>query len=71
MDIFLYHYPTSLRCLALKAKYYNKSIYYIAEKLYGVEPDEQFLQVICSLLIKEIVQVRNIMNISELAVEPI
>lgn len=38
--------------LALKAKYYNKSIYYIAEKLYGVEPDEQFLQVICSLLIK-------------------
>ena len=36
--------------LALKAKYYNKSIYYIAEKLYGVEPDEQFLQVICSLI---------------------
>ena len=31
---------------------YHKSIYYIAEKLYGVEPDEQFLQVICSLLIK-------------------
>ena len=38
--------------LALKMKYYNKSVYYIAEKLYGVEPDEQFLQVICSLLIK-------------------
>lgn len=38
--------------LALKTKYYNKSVYYIAEKLYGVEPDEQFLQVICSLLIK-------------------
>ncbi len=52
MDIFLYHYPTSLRVFALKAKYYNKSISYIAEKLYGVGPDEQFLQVICSLLIK-------------------
>lgn len=38
--------------LALKMKYYNKSVFYIAEKLYGVEPDEQFLQVICSLLIK-------------------
>lgn len=38
--------------LALKMKYYNKSVFYIAQKLYGVEPDEQFLQVICSLLIK-------------------
>lgn len=38
--------------LALKMKYYNKAVFYIAEKLYGVEPDEQFLQVICSLLIK-------------------
>ncbi|MCI6857987.1 MAG: DUF5717 family protein [Eubacterium sp.] len=38
--------------LALKMKYFNKSVYYIAEKLYGVEPDERFLQVICSLLIK-------------------
>ena len=38
--------------LALKMKYYNKSVFYIAERLYGVEPDEQFLQVICSLLIK-------------------
>lgn len=38
--------------LALKLKYYSSSIYYIAEKLYKVEPDERFLQVICSLLIK-------------------
>lgn len=38
--------------LALKMKYYSKAVFYIAEKLYGVEPDEQFLQVICSLLIK-------------------
>ena len=38
--------------LALKMKYYNKAVFYIEEKLYGVEPDEQFLQVICSLLIK-------------------
>ena len=28
------------------------TVFYIAQKLYGVEPDEQFLQVICSLLIK-------------------
>lgn len=33
-------------------KFYNKAVFYIAQKLYGVEPDEQFLQVICSLLIK-------------------
>lgn len=38
--------------LALKLKYYSNSIFYIAEKLYRVEPDERFLQVICSLLIK-------------------
>ena len=38
--------------LALKMKFYNKAVFYIAQKLYGVEPDEQFLQVICSLLIK-------------------
>lgn len=38
--------------LALKLKYYSSSIFYIAEKLYKVEPDERFLQVICSLLIK-------------------
>ena len=38
--------------LSLKLKYYNRSIFYIAEKLYQVEPDERFLQVICSLLIK-------------------
>ena len=38
--------------LALKLKYYSDSIFYIAEKLYKVEPDERFLQVICSLLIK-------------------
>ena len=31
--------------LALKLKYYSSSIYYIAEKLYKVEPDERFLQV--------------------------
>lgn len=35
-----------------KMKFYNKAVFYIAQKLYGVEPDEQFLQVICSLLIK-------------------
>ncbi|MCD8020900.1 MAG: DUF5717 family protein, partial [Clostridiales bacterium] len=38
--------------LALKIKYYNKAIFNIAEKLYKVEPDDRFLQVICSLLIK-------------------
>ncbi|MBQ9157256.1 MAG: hypothetical protein IJ137_10805 [Eubacterium sp.] len=38
--------------LALKLKFYSRSIFYIAEKLYKVEPDELFLQVICSLLIK-------------------
>ncbi|MBR0381157.1 MAG: hypothetical protein IJH71_01805 [Eubacterium sp.] len=38
--------------LALKVKYFNKSIYYIAQKLYKVEPDDLFLQLICSLLIK-------------------
>lgn len=38
--------------LALRIKYYSTSIFYIAEKLYKVEPDERFLQVICSLLIK-------------------
>lgn len=38
--------------LALKLKYYSRSIFYIAERLYKVEPDERFLQVICSLLIK-------------------
>lgn len=38
--------------LALKAKYFSKAVYHIAEKLYQVEPDERFLQVICSLLIK-------------------
>lgn len=38
--------------LSLKMKFYSRSIFYIAEKLYEVEPDERFLQVICSLLIK-------------------
>ena len=38
--------------LALKMKFYSNSIFYIAQKLYSVEPDERFLQVICSLLIK-------------------
>lgn len=38
--------------LALRLKYYSRSIFLIAERLYKVEPDERFLQVICSLLIK-------------------
>lgn len=38
--------------LALRAKYYQKSIFHIAEKLYHIKQDERFLQVICSLLIK-------------------
>lgn len=38
--------------LALRIKYYSSSIFHIVEKLYQVEPDERFLQVICSLLIK-------------------
>lgn len=38
--------------LALKLKFYSRSIFSVAERLYKVEPDEQFLQVICSLLIK-------------------
>ena len=38
--------------LALKLKYYNKAVFHIACKLYEVEPDDLFLQVICSLLIK-------------------
>ncbi len=46
----------SLACqfaaLALRIKYYSTSLFTIAEKLYQVEPDERFLQVICSLLIK-------------------
>ena len=38
--------------LALRMKYYSNAIFHIAEKLYEIEPDERFLQVICSLLIK-------------------
>ncbi|MDO4976487.1 MAG: DUF5717 family protein [Eubacteriales bacterium] len=38
--------------LALKAKYYQKSVFHIAQKLYQIKQDERFLQVICSLLIK-------------------
>lgn len=38
--------------LALRIKFYSSSIFHIAEKLYQVEPDDRFLQVICSLLIK-------------------
>ena len=38
--------------LALKLKYYNNAVYHIAEKLYDVQPEEIFLHVICSLLIK-------------------
>lgn len=38
--------------LALRLKYYSPSIFGIAKKLYSVEPDERFLQLICSLLIK-------------------
>lgn len=38
--------------LSLKLKFYSKSIFSVAERLYKVEPDESFLQVICSLLIK-------------------
>ncbi len=38
--------------LALKMKYYNKAVCYIAKTLYKVEPDERYLQVICSLFIK-------------------
>lgn len=38
--------------LALRMKYYSNAIFYIAKKLYEIEPDERFLQVICSLLIK-------------------
>ena len=38
--------------LALKLKYYNNAVFHISRKLYDVEPDELFLQVICSLLIK-------------------
>ena len=38
--------------LALRMKYYSNAIFHIAKKLYEIEPDERFLQVICSLLIK-------------------
>ena len=38
--------------LALRIKYYSHAVFHIAQKLYEIEPDEQFLQVICSLLIK-------------------
>ncbi len=38
--------------LALKLKYFSPSVFYIVEKLYQVEPDDRFLQVMCSLLIK-------------------
>ena len=38
--------------LALRAKYYQNSIFHIAEQLYRIKQDERFLQVICSLLIK-------------------
>ena len=38
--------------LALRVKYYSNAVFYIAKKLYEIEPDERFLQVICSLLIK-------------------
>ncbi len=38
--------------LALRMKYYSSAIFFIAKKLYEIEPDERFLQVICSLLIK-------------------
>lgn len=38
--------------LALRAKGFHKAVYHIMEKLYRVEPDERFLQVICVLLIK-------------------
>ena len=38
--------------LELRMKYYSNAIFHIAEKLYEIEPDERFLQVICSLLIK-------------------
>lgn len=38
--------------LALKVKYFKKSIFYMAIRLYAVEPDERFLLLICSLLIK-------------------
>ncbi len=38
--------------LALKTKYYQNSLFFIAERLYQIKQDERFLQVICSLLIK-------------------
>ena len=38
--------------LALRVKYYQDSIFHIAEKLYHIKKDDRFLQVICSLLIK-------------------
>lgn len=38
--------------LALRMKYYSTAIFHIAKQLYAIEPDERFLQVICSLLIK-------------------
>lgn len=38
--------------LALKVKYFKKSIFHMAIRLYQVEPDERFLLLICSLLIK-------------------
>ena len=38
--------------LALRAKYYQDSIFRIARKLYQIKKDDRFLQVICSLLIK-------------------
>ncbi len=38
--------------LALKVKFFKKSIFHIALRLYKVEPDERFLLLICSLLIK-------------------
>lgn len=38
--------------LALKVKFFKRSIFHIALRLYKVEPDERFLLLICSLLIK-------------------
>lgn len=38
--------------LALKIKYYSRSVFSVARSLYKIEPEEKFLQVICSLLIK-------------------
>ena len=38
--------------LAMNFKYYNPAIYHMGVKLYEVEPDDLFLQLICSQLIK-------------------